>query len=155
MSFFDDRYAKVDRSLMEDGAEVDFGGGFFVTLRHLSSKKVDAVRARKIQEMKIGGRNKQLNPEQQKEVMDHVLAHAVIVGWRGGDAPEFSPELALQIFEERPEFLEDIVTASASYETFRAELVEQASGNSSASSSGASATGTGSKRSKTRSDEPA
>jgi len=148
MGFFDERYAKVDRELIEDGAEVDFGGGFYVTVRHLSSKKVEAARVRKLQEMKIGNRNKQLNSEQQRDLMHHLMAHAVIVGWRGGDAPEFSPELALQIFEERPEFLEDVITASSSYETFRQEMVEEASGNSSKSSSGGSDTETSSRRSK-------
>lgn len=147
MGFFDERYAKVDRSLMEDGAEVDFGGGFFVTIRHVSSKKVETVRAQKVAQMKVGNRNKQLSPDQQKDLMHHVTAYAGIVGWKGGDAPEFSPELALQIFEERPEFLEDVMTAMTSYETFREELAEEASGNSSASSSGASSSGTSSKRS--------
>lgn len=148
MSFFEDRYAKVDHALMEDGAEVDFGGDFFVTVRHLSSKKVESVRARKMQEMKVMGRNKQLNPEQQRDLTMHVMAHGVVAGWRGGDAPTFTPETALKVFEERPEFLEDVITVAASYETFREELVEDASGNSSTSSSGDSGTGTSSKHSK-------
>lgn len=147
MGFFDERYAKVDRNLIEDGAEIDFGGGFFVTVRHVSAKKVDSERAKKIAQMKIGNRNRQLTPEQSKELMNHVTAHAGIVGWRGGDAPTFSPELAMQIFEERPEFLEDVMTAMTSYETFRDELVEEAVGNSQTSSSGASSSGTASKRS--------
>jgi len=148
MSFFEDRYAKVDRNLMEDGAEVDFGGGFFVTVRHLSSKKVEAVRAKKMQEMKVMGRNKQLNPDQQRDLTYHVIAHGVIAGWKGGDAPDFTPQEALRVFEERPEFLEDVVTVATSYETFREEMVEEASGNSSTSSSGDSDTGTSSKHSK-------
>lgn len=147
MGFFDDRYAKVDRNLMEDGAKVDFGDGFFVTVRHLTSKKVEAVRARKIQDMKIGNRNKELNPQQRTDLTKYVLAHGVLVGWEGGDSPEFSPELAAKIFEERPEFLDDVITAATSYETFRDELVEEASGNSSTSSSGDSGTETSRKRS--------
>jgi superfamily II DNA helicase RecQ len=146
-NFFEDRYAKVDRNLMEDGAKVDFGGGFFVTVRHFSSKKVEAVRAKKMQEMKVMGRNKQLNPEQQRDLTHHVIAHGVLVNWEGGDAPAFTPEKAIEVFKERPEFLDDVVTASTSYETFRDELVEEASGNSSASSSGDSGSGTSSKRS--------
>ena len=142
MNFFDERYPKVDRALMEDGAEVDFGGGFNVTIRHVSSKKVDAERSKKLAQLKIGNRNRKLTPEQEKELMYHVTAYAGIVTWSGGDAPEFSPELALQIFEERPEFLEDVMTAMTSYETFRQELVEDASGNSSTSSSGGSSSET-------------
>ena len=140
MGFFDDRYTKVDHTIMEDGAEVDFGGGFFVTIRHVSSKKVEQVRAQKLQQMRIGLRNAKLNAEQSDQVMKHVVAHAGIVSWRGGDAPEFTPELALEIFEDRPEFLEDVLTAMTSYETFRKELVEDVSGNSSTSSSGESGT---------------
>ena len=146
-SFFDDRYVKVDRQLMEDGAKVDFGGGFFVTVRHLTSKKVEAVRAKKLQEMKVGNRNKELNAEQRTDLTKHVLAHGVLVTWEGGDSPEFSPDLALKIFEERPEFLDDVVTAATSYETFRQEMADAAAGNSSTSSSGDSGTGTSKKRS--------
>lgn len=150
-NFFDDRYPKVDRQLMEDGVKVDFGGGFKVQIRHLSSKKVEAVRARKLQDMKIGNRNKELNAEQRDELTKHVLAYGVISGWEGGDAPTFSPELALEVMNERPEFLDDVVTVATSYESFREEMAEDASGNSSTSSSGDSGTGTSSKRSKTTS----
>lgn len=148
MGFFDERYAKVDRSIMEDGAEVDFGGGFFVTIRHVSSKKVESVRAQKLQQMKIGNRNKELSRDQTKELMYHVTAYGGIVDWKGGDAPKFTPELALKIFEDRPEFLEDVMTAMTSYETFREELVTDTVGNSSESSNGDSGTATSSKRSK-------
>lgn len=141
-NFFEDRYAKVDHSLMEDGAKVDFGGGFFVTIRHVSARKVELVRTQKLQQMKIGNRNKQLTPEQTKELMYYVTAHGGIVTWEGGDAPEFTPETATQIFEDRPEFLEDVMTAMTSYETFREELAEAASGNSSKSSRGGSGTAT-------------
>ncbi len=148
MGFFDERYAKVDRSIMEDGAEVDFGGEFFVTIRHVSSKKVESIRAQKLQQMKIGQRNKDLSREQTKELMYHVTAYGGIVGWKGGDAPAFTPELALKIFEDRPEFLEDVMTAMTSYETFREELVSDAVGNSQKSSNGDSGTETSSKPSK-------
>lgn len=140
MSFFDDRYTKVNRTLMEDGAEVDFGGGFFVTIRHVSSKKVESARAQKLQQMKIGQRNRNLNSDQTNEVMKHVVAHAGIVTWKGGDAPEFTPETAMEVFEDRPEFLEDVLTAMTTYETFREELVEGAVKNSSKSSRGGSDT---------------
>jgi hypothetical protein len=148
MGFFD-RYTQVDHGLMEDGAEVDFGDGFFVTIRHASSKKVEMARSRKSQELRVMGRNKELTSDQQRELTVHTVAHGGIVGWRGGDAPAFTPELAEQIFAERPEFLEDIMTVMTSYEAFRKEQVEAASGNSSRSSSGESSSGTTSKRSST------
>lgn len=148
MSFFNERYAKVDRSLMEDGAEVDFGGGFFVKIRHVSARKVEAERTKKVAQMKIGNRNKQLDADQNKDLMNHVVSEAGIVSWRGGDAPEFSPELARQIFDERPEFLEDVLTAMTSYETFREELVDETLGNSEQSSNGDSNGETTSRRSK-------
>jgi len=147
LTFFDSRYALVDKKLIEEGAPVDFGDGFIVTIRHLTSKKVDLVRSQKLQQMKIGMRNKELNRDQSAELTKHVLAHAVIVGWSGGDAPEFSPELALEVFDTRPEFMEDVITAATSYETFRKDLVEGAVGNSSTSSSGDSDTETSSTRS--------
>jgi hypothetical protein len=148
MGFFD-RYTQVDRTLMEDGAEVDFGDGFFVTIRHVSSKKVEMARSRKLQEMKVMGRNRELTADQNKELMAYTVSEGGIVGWRGGDAPEFTPVLAEQIFKDRPEFLEDIITVMTTYEAFRRDQVEDASGNSSESSSGGSSTGSTSKRSST------
>ncbi len=140
MGYFDDRYPKVDKTELEDGAKVDFGDGFFVTIRHISSRKVETVRAAKIQQMKVGARNKALTPEQSRELTHHVVANAGIVGWEGGDAPEFTPEKAIEIFKDRPEFLEDVLTAMNTYETFREELVDGAVGNSQTSSSGDSDT---------------
>ena len=145
MSFFDDRYAKVDNTLIEDGAKIDFGGGFFVTIRHVSAKKVETTRSQKMKQLRVMNRNRDLTPEQNKELMHHVTAYAGIVTWEGGDAPPFTPEFAIQVFNERPEFLEDVMTAMTTYEAFRSELVEDAVGNSPRSSSGASASGNTSK----------
>jgi len=129
MSFFDKHYTEVDQQLMQDGAEVDFGDDFFVTIRHVSAEKVNLERGKITQRLKVMSRNKELTPEQQKTITSHVAAHAGIVSWRGGDAPEFTPEFAQQIFKKRPEFLEDVVTAMTSYETFRAAEVDEAVGN--------------------------
>ena len=123
---------------MEDGAEVDFGGGFIITIRHVSSEKVNQERGKITGKIRVMGRNKELTFEQQKKITSHVAAHAGIVTWSGGDAPAFTPQLAEQIFEDRPEFLEDVITAMTSYETFRAEEVEDAVGNLTQSSSGES-----------------
>ena len=128
-NFFSNRYAKVDQKMIEDGAKIDFGGGFFVTIRHVSSKAVETRRAQKVRQMRVVGGRKDLSPEQQKELMHDVTANAGIVTWEGGDAPPFTPELALQIFKERPEFLEDVMTAMTSYEAFRAEEIEEVVGN--------------------------
>lgn len=130
MSFFDTNYTKVDKSLMEEGAPVDFGGGFTVTIRHVSSQAVEAEQNKVRHRMRIK-RGKTPSADQAKEISKHVAAHAGIVGWKGGDAPEFSPEKALEIFEERPEFLEDVLLAMTEYETFREQAIEEGSGNSS------------------------
>lgn len=129
MGFFEKRYTKIDEQLMQDGAEVDFGDGFFVTVRHVSAEKVNSERGKITQKLKVMSRNKDLTPEQQKIITSHVAAHAGIVNWRGGDVPTFSPTFAEEVFKMRPEFLEDVVTAMTSYETFRAEEVEAAVGN--------------------------
>lgn len=136
MGFFDDRYAKIDENLMKDGAEIDFGGGFFVTIRHVSSEKVNLERGKITQRIRVMGRNKELTPEQNKLVTSHVAAHGGIVGWRGGGVPEFTPAYAEEVFKERPEFLEDVVTAMTSYEAFRAETIDGTVGNSEQSSNG-------------------
>jgi hypothetical protein len=135
MSFFD-RYVPVDKKLMAEGAEIDFGEGFFVTVRHVSSEPVEVARNRITQQLKLMGRNAKLTGEQQRQITVYTAAHAGIVSWRGGDAPEFTPEVALQVFEDRPEFLEDIVTAMTTYEAFRKEEVKRAEGNSLLSSNG-------------------
>ncbi len=129
LSFFDKRYATVDQKLMEDGAPIDFGSGFTVDVRHVSSKAVESARAQKIRQMRVGNRNRDLSPDQQKELMHHVTAYAGIVNWSGGDAPPFTPELALELFKKKPEFLEDVLTAMTSYEAFRLEEIEETVGN--------------------------
>lgn len=125
-NFFEDKYAEVDNKLMEEGAPVDFGGGFTVTIRHVSSLAVTNARTKITKYLKVTNRNKELTPEQNKTVMEYVCAHAGIATWSGGGVPAFSPEYAMEVFKKRPEFLEDIVTAMTTYETFRKEQVEEA-----------------------------
>jgi hypothetical protein len=129
MNFFDKRYTQIDEKLMQDGAEVDFGDGFFVTVRHVSAEKVSMERGKITQRVKVMSRNKELTPEQHKIITSHVAAHGGIVGWRGGDVPEFTPAFAEEVFKQRPEFLEDIIFAMTTFETFRAAEVEAAVGN--------------------------
>jgi len=129
MGFFEKNYTEVDRQLMEDGAEIDFGDGFVVTVRHNSSEKVNAARGVITQRLKVMNRNKDLTPEQQRIITSYVAANAGIVGWKGGDAPTFSPEFAEDVFKKRPEFLEDVVTAMTTYEAFRKEEIDDAVGN--------------------------
>lgn len=129
MSFFDKRYTKVDEQLMQDGAEVDFGDGFFVTVRHVSAEKVSMARGVITQRVKVMSRNKELTADQQKIITSYVAANGGIVGWRGGDVPEFTPTFAEEVFKQRPEFLEDVIFAMTSFETFRKAEVEAAVGN--------------------------
>jgi hypothetical protein len=131
MDFFKDRYAKVDNKAMEDGAPVDFGGGFIVTVRHVSSEKVNLERAKITKQLRVMNRNRDLTPEQQKRITSHVAAHAGIVTWDGSKVgvPEFSPEFAEKVFAERPEFLDDVIEAMTTYETFRDAEVSAAAGN--------------------------
>jgi len=125
-NFFEDKYAEVDKTLMEDGAPVDFGSGFIVDIRHVSSLAVTNARTKITQQLKVMGRNKELTPEQNQQVLKYVCAHGGIAGWHGGGVPEFTPAYALEVFEKRPEFLEDIVTAMTTYETFRKEQIDEA-----------------------------
>lgn len=137
MNFFEKRYVPVDKAAMEEGAPIDFGDGFTVNIRHVSSEKVSAERGKITQKLKVMNRNKELTPEQQKTITHHVAAHAGIAGWSGGGVPEFSPEFAMQVFNDRPEFLEDVLTAMTEYEAFRKEEVDAVVGNLETSSTGA------------------
>lgn len=137
MGYFDDKYTTVDPTLMEEGAEVDFGSGFFVKVRHVSADKVMSERGKITQKLKVMNRNRDLTPEQNRIITSHVAAYGGIVSWRGGDVPPFTPEFAEQVFKKKPEFLEDVVTAMTTYETFRQEMVDDAVGNSETSSTGA------------------
>lgn len=128
MSFFDDNYVEVDKTLMEDGAEVDFGGGFKVTIRHVSSKEVEKAQSQIRHQLRIK-RGKSPTDDQARQISRYVAAHAGIVTWKGGDAPKFTPEKAMEVFEKRPEFLDDVLLAMTEYETFRKAAVNDASGN--------------------------
>jgi hypothetical protein len=131
MSFLS-RY-KTDTSLENDGVEVDFGDGVSVTVRRMNNKSAQELR-RKLE--KPYARMRETPDSVSENILNRVLAEAVVVGWKGvtdenGNELPFSPANAMKIFEnpELRDFKEDIAMASMQRETFKAQADEEAEGN--------------------------
>lgn len=61
------------------------------------------------------------------------FSHCAVKGWEGveldGKKIDFTPEAALKIFTEIPEFLQAVVKAATTLDNFRAKTVEAVEGN--------------------------
>jgi hypothetical protein len=132
-------YLRVDSSLAENGVAVDIlnDGTLFVLLRSSSSKIVEAERQRQqapYRNIILSGRPMQ--PAIARELGQKITANAVVVGCAGtlpdgtacgrvveGKPVEFGkvePDALIKLFNDFPDFQEDVSNASQTNATFAA-----------------------------------
>ena len=126
MSKFSERY-KTDRALEEDGVFVDFGDSVLVKVRRYSSKNVKDARIKLERPYAKQIRLSTISEDTQETLTKRLFAEAIVVDWKGvyfSDdtlASPYTPEKALRIFEEFPDFMNDIITAVMQRDTFKKE----------------------------------
>ncbi len=123
---------QTDKTLENDGVWVtDFPGGGKVKVRRPSSPPSQEALRRAQQKHRAAitraqRKREDLPPEVAKEINLQWFANGVIIDWEGitdraGKPLAFSPENALWLFGELPDFLVDIIAAATSPTLFRPE----------------------------------
>lgn len=127
-------YGFTDKSLEEEGVEVQLDEDAFITVRRSNNSKFKKLLTslRKPHEQRI-----QRGTISQK-VLDGLtvkaVAREVLVGWRGikdsGKTVKYSPEAAEKLMIKYEDFQEDVLTAANTRETFRRQVAEENEKNS-------------------------
>jgi len=147
----------VDKSKVENGAWVDVGEdypdlkGLRLLIARNNNPKAQAafLAATKSRGRKIGGGRGDIDIEQVQDVYPEIASKHILLGWEGVqevDADEntvdlpYSQATAKRKLEELPEFMSMVIEYAGDFELFRAEFVEESSGNSPATSTGHSDT---------------
>lgn len=141
MSAFAKRFCS-DRDLEENGVWIDLGDDIQIKVARTRSRGATAALARlnrPYENMRLSGR---ALPEAVKEkIARQWVAEAVLLDWKGvtdadGKALAYSVEAALKVLEAFPDFLDEVVYFANQQESFRAEALEAAKGNSPTPSAG-------------------
>jgi hypothetical protein len=128
MSKFTQRY-QTDKNLEENGVEVELDEGVSITFRRISSEKSREVRRRLENPYKRQIRTNTLSTKVQEDLLLKQLAEGVLINWKGvtdaeGNDLPFSPENALKVFKDFPDFLNDVATAVQERDFFKKEDLE-------------------------------
>jgi len=153
MSDFFRKHRQADPEAAEEGVWVRgaYGGLLDLKVRRVNSRKAQGV----LRRLNKPYRNmRTIPPETQDKINRQWVAEAILIDWRAAEGaeeapPPFSQDVALQAFEDDPDFLEEVVGFANEAETFRAERLEAEGKSSATSTSGSSSTGSTSKSSST------
>jgi hypothetical protein len=144
MSLYD-RYG-TNKELEENGVWVEFGDGVQLLLariksqRSLSAKKAAEKPYREV--LRNASRmGKEVTEDIQTRIALNWLVNGVVLDWkevtdRTGKKLKFSPDNARDLFEDLPDFLDDVVFAASSQATYQEAADREAVGNSVATSGG-------------------
>lgn len=119
------KYA-VDKDAVSQGTWVLFDEGVEIKIASLKSDEAKKLR-RKLEAPYRAMR--EIPAHVQEDILTKMLAQVVVKDWKGltdeeGNAITFSVEKADELLRKYPEFLEDVIVAATSRETFREDGVE-------------------------------
>lgn len=119
---------KTDKTAEEQGVWVVLADEIEVKVARLNNKSARDLR----RQLEKPYRNMSSIPDAaNEEILIKVIARAVLKDWKGvtdekGQAQSYSADLAEKLFREFPDFLNDVVSAAMTRETFQTEAVESA-----------------------------
>ena len=127
---------QTDKRLEQEGVELDFGGGRFITIARAggSNRKYAATISRLHEPHKAALRYGSIDEDVAIDLMHTVFAEAVVVGWRGwiddqtDQEMEFTVENVKKLFRVLPEVYHEVRDKSDEFKTFALKEVED-SGN--------------------------
>lgn len=140
-----DRYG-TSKELEENGVWVDFGDGVQLLLARIKSQR--SLAAKKAAEkpyrdvLRTASRlGKEVTEDIQTKIALDWLVNGVVLDWkdvtdRSGKKLRFTPDNARRVFDDLPDFLDDVIFAASSQQTYQETADREAVGNSAATSGG-------------------
>lgn len=136
---------KTDTTLEENGVWVDMGDGCQVLVARNGNKKHrEAIQRLRRPYKTFDASGRPLPDDVAQRITVEAMAEAILLGWRGlkeaGREVPYTTETARRVLNEYRDFRDQVSYLAVNMETFRAQSLEAAVGNSSATSSGPSTT---------------
>lgn len=127
---FLDRY-KTDKTAEAEGAWVALDEGLRVKIvraNHPEARKMRRRLEKPYQAMR------EVPEAAQEKITTQIIARVILKDWEGvtdekGKAIPFSPDAAEKVFEQFPDFRDEVIALSLQRDTFKAEVVEEAAKN--------------------------
>jgi hypothetical protein len=122
----------TNAELEQDGIEVHFQNGAFIRLARAGGGNIRYEQAMKrcFQPYRRALNSGSLDNKTVNEILQKVYAETVVLGWRDfeldGAALDYSPETALKLFREFPEFWKIVQEESEKFANFKAEEINEA-----------------------------
>lgn len=138
MTGFDLATLRVDKEKEVDGVWMEMGDGCRLLIARANNPKYKQ-RAKRLQSRVLTRIS--VDPDSDERVVRECVAHHCLLGWEKlyldkKEVGPYTPELALDLFEQFPDFLLFVLSYAQEREAYRTEKLEEAKGNSNGSSSG-------------------
>lgn len=132
MSGFDLATLRVDKEKEVTGVWMDLGDDCKLLIARWRNPKYQE-RFNRLQSRVIT-RMKTVDLEANQRIVRECVAHHCLLGWRkllldGKEVAAYTPELAIDLFTQFPDFLEFVLGYAQEREAYRAETIEEAKGN--------------------------
>ncbi len=129
---------QTDRTLEEQGVEVEIGKGATITVARIGNSKYETLLRAMTKPFRRQIQQGLFPIERQDELLLEVVSKTVLLGWKGftdDDEKEipFSPAKALELMTETKDFRDLVFEIANEMETFRRVEQEEDSKNSKAS----------------------
>lgn len=119
----------TDKDLEKNGVWVEIDDGAQILVARTDNPRYRDMLRAELKPHKKKIQRGTLSQEFQEKLLMKVVAHTVLLDWKGitvkDKAVKYSPEKALELLEEYPDFREDVMEAANTMETFRREIEEE------------------------------
>ena len=125
----------TDDDLEENGVELDFGGGIFITIKRAGGSNVGFQHkmAEILDHRSTDIVGKVTNEEDEKKILYSLFANHIVIGWRGlkdekGNEIKFSVQNCIDLFTASDEIYKHVSVQATTLDNFRSVKVIE-SGN--------------------------
>lgn len=126
---------KTDPSKEENGVWVSMGDNLRIKVARLSSEGYKSYLRKIGTPYRSAARSGNMDEKIAADLVKQAIANKILLGWENleeddGTPIVYSPQKALQLFQESNDFLEMVRAAADDIDNFRTELMVDAKGNS-------------------------